>query len=179
MNLCLTRKATLKTHTSPPNLGVEDSTSQDALKGTNLRGQTEPKRRFSLILADSRLFLESKAFGQRRFPQKTTDFRRFSQKTAGTRRKPQISVCSLRFVPLSAALTYQIWEGESSKITRFPVLLGATRLGGGTPSPPKIWGGMDFQGSGKERKKGQGGRKKSSDGSGGDGCPALLPSSSS
>ena len=25
-----------------------------ALKGTNLRGQTEPKRRFSLILADSR-----------------------------------------------------------------------------------------------------------------------------
>ena len=27
---------------------------QGALKGTNLRGQTEPKRRFSLILADFR-----------------------------------------------------------------------------------------------------------------------------
>ena len=34
---------------------------QGALKGTNLiRGQTEPKRRFSLIFADSRLFQENK-----------------------------------------------------------------------------------------------------------------------
>ena len=34
---------------------------QGALKGTNLRGQTEPKRRFSQIFADSRRFLENKA----------------------------------------------------------------------------------------------------------------------
>ena len=59
---------------------------QAALKGTNLRGQTEPKRRFSLILADSRLLPEKEALG-------SADFRR----------KPQIGVCSLRFVPLSAA----------------------------------------------------------------------------
>ena len=78
--------------------------SQGALKGTNLRGQTEPKRRFSLIFADSRLFPENKAFGKRRFSQKTADFRREPQKTAGTRRKPQIAVCPLRFVPFSAAL---------------------------------------------------------------------------
>ena len=77
---------------------------QAALKGTNLRGQTEPKRRFSQIFADSRLFPENKAFGKRRFSQKTADFRRKPQKTAGTRRKPQIGVCPLRFVPLSAAL---------------------------------------------------------------------------
>ena len=78
--------------------------SQGALKGTNLRGQTEPKRRFSLIFADSRLFLENKAFGKRRFSQKTADFRRKPQKIAGTRRKPRIGVCPLRFVPFSAAL---------------------------------------------------------------------------
>ena len=35
--------------------------ARSALKGTNLRGQTEPKRRFSLIFADSRPFLENKA----------------------------------------------------------------------------------------------------------------------
>ena len=77
---------------------------QGALKGTNLRGQTEPKRRFSLIFADSRLFLENDAFGQRRLSQKTADFRRKPQENAGTRRKPQIGVCPLRLVPLSAAL---------------------------------------------------------------------------
>ena len=59
---------------------------QDALKGTNLRGQTEPKRRFSLILADSCLFLENIAFGKRRFSQKTADFRRIF---AENRRNPQ------------------------------------------------------------------------------------------
>ena len=32
--------------------------AQGALKGTNLRGQTEPRRRFSLIFADSRLLSE-------------------------------------------------------------------------------------------------------------------------
>ena len=74
------------------------------LKGTNLRGQTKHFRRFSLILADSRLSLENEAFGKRRFSQKTADFRRKPQKTAGTRRKPQIGVCPLRFVPLSTAL---------------------------------------------------------------------------
>ena len=64
----------------------------------------EGRARFSLIFADSRLFLENKAFGKRRFSQKTADFRRKPQKTAGTRRKPQIGICPLRFVPLSAAL---------------------------------------------------------------------------
>ena len=34
---------------------------QGALKGTNLRGQTKPKRRVSLIFADSRPFLENTA----------------------------------------------------------------------------------------------------------------------
>ena len=61
-------------------------------------------RWFSLIVPDSRLFLENKALGKRRLSQKTADFRRNLQKTAGTRRKPQIGVCPLRFVPLSAAL---------------------------------------------------------------------------
>ena len=84
------------------------SLNQGALKGTNLRGQTEPKRRFSLIFADSCLFLENKAFGKHRFSQKTADFRRFSQKTAGTRRKPLIGVRPLRFVPLSAALSQSL-----------------------------------------------------------------------
>ena len=84
---------------------VKCSTGQGALKGTNLRGQTEPKRRFSLIFADSRLFQENKAYGKRRFLQKATDFRREPQIFAGTCRKPQIGVCPLRFVPLSAALT--------------------------------------------------------------------------
>ena len=78
--------------------------NQGALKGTNLRGQTEPKRRFSLIFADSRRFLENEAFGKRRFSQETADFRRNPQKTAGTCRKPQIGGCPLRFVPLSAPL---------------------------------------------------------------------------
>ena len=81
--------------------------NQGALKGTNLRGQTEPKRRFSQIFADFcrfSSFPRNKAFGKRRFSQKTTDFRRKPQKTAGNRRKPQIGVCPLRFVPLSAAL---------------------------------------------------------------------------
>ena len=59
-------------------------------KGTNLRGQTEPKRRFSQILADfcrfSQIFLENKAFGKRRFSQKTADFRRIF---AENRRNPQ------------------------------------------------------------------------------------------
>ena len=80
--------------------------------GPRLRGQTQGDkpspsadfRRFSQIFADSRLFLENKAFGKRRFSQKTADFRRKPQKAAGTSRKPQIGVCPLRFVPLSAAL---------------------------------------------------------------------------
>ena len=44
-----------------------------------LRGQTEPKRRFSQIFADFlqvRLFLESKASGKRGFWQETADFLR-------------------------------------------------------------------------------------------------------
>ena len=54
--------------------------------GTNLRGQTEPKRRFSLIFADSRLFLGNKAFGKHRFSQETAVF---SQETAENRRNPK------------------------------------------------------------------------------------------
>ena len=71
---------------------------QLALKGANLRGQTEPKRGFSLIFADSRLFLENIAFGKRRLSQKTADFHRKPQKTAENRRNPQktqIGVCRL------------------------------------------------------------------------------------
>ena len=68
---------------------------------TNLRGQTEHFRRFSLIFADSRLFLESKAFGKHRFSQKTADFRRKPQEPAENRR---LAFVPLRFVPLSAAL---------------------------------------------------------------------------
>ena len=63
--------------------------SQGVLKGTNLRGQTEPKRRSSLSFADSRLFLENKAFGEtqifaenRRFSQETAENSRNLQKTA-------------------------------------------------------------------------------------------------
>ena len=72
---------------------------QGALKGTNLRGQTEPKRRFSLILLILAVSWKTKHLG-------IGDFRRKPQKTAGTRSKPQIGVCPLRlrFVPLSAAL---------------------------------------------------------------------------
>ena len=67
---------------------------QGALKGTNLSGQTErPNADFRQISADSRLFLENKAVGKRRFSQKTADFCRKPQNSAGTRRKPQIGVC--------------------------------------------------------------------------------------
>ena len=55
--------------------------SQGALKGTNLKGQTEPKSGFSLIFADSRLSLEVRT----QSIWKTQNFaenRRFSQKTA-------------------------------------------------------------------------------------------------
>ena len=55
---------------------------QGALKGTNLRGQTEPKRRFSLIFADILAFSwKTKHFGN-------ADFRRKPQIFAGNRRKP-------------------------------------------------------------------------------------------
>ena len=81
--------------------------SQGALKGRAEGDKPSPNadfRRFSQIFADSRLSLENKAFGKRRFSQETADFCRKPQKTAGTRRKPQIGVRPLRFVPLSAAL---------------------------------------------------------------------------
>ena len=76
-----------------------------------LTGQTEPKRRFSQIFADSHLLLENDAIGKRRPSQKTADSRRNPQKS-GTRRKPQktgarrnplIGVCPLGLLPLSAA----------------------------------------------------------------------------
>ena len=61
-----------------------------------LGGQTEIFADFSLIFADSRLFLENKAFGKRRFSQKTADF------SQDFRRKPQDPAenRSLAFVPL-------------------------------------------------------------------------------
>ena len=69
--------------------------TQGALKGTNLRGQTEPKCRFSLIFAE---FADSADFRR-----KTADVGRKPQKTAGTRRKLQIGIC-----PLKRALDTQI-----------------------------------------------------------------------
>ena len=66
-------------------------------------------RWFSLIFADSRLFLENEAFGE------TQIFRRKPLIFAGDRRKLQepeenrkIGVCPLRFVPLSAALLFPL-----------------------------------------------------------------------
>ena len=72
-------------------IGNSGSTHHGALKGANLRGQTEPNadfRRFSLIFADSCLFLENKAFGKRRLSQKTAENRRNPQKTADWRVSP-------------------------------------------------------------------------------------------
>ena len=100
--------------------------TQGALKGTNLRGQTEPKRRFSMIFADSRLFLENKAFGQRRFSQKTADFRRKPQKTGGTRRKPQIGVFPLRFA-LDTCLNSPLFSSLSVHGLHFTVSQRALR----------------------------------------------------
>ena len=73
---------------------------QGALKGTNLRGQTEPKLRFSQIFAD---FCRFSPFPRKQSIWETQIFaenRRFSQETAENRRSPQIGVCPLRFVPL-------------------------------------------------------------------------------
>ena len=62
------------------------------VKGTNLSRQT--------IFADSRLSYKNKAFGKRRFSQKTADFRRKPQIFAETRRKLQIGVLSPWVSPL-------------------------------------------------------------------------------
>ena len=62
---------------------------QGALKGTNLRGQTEPKRTFSQIFAD---FCRFSPFPRKRSIWETQIFaenRRFSQETAENRRNPQ------------------------------------------------------------------------------------------
>ena len=75
---------------------------QGALKGINLREQTEPKHRFSMIFADfadSGNCQENKSFGKCSLSQKTADLHRISLKTAGTRRKPQIGFCPLRLSP--------------------------------------------------------------------------------
>ena len=79
---------------------------QGALKGTNLRGRTEPKRRFSQIFADFCRFSpfpRKQSIWETQIFAETADFPRKPQIFAGTRRKPQIGVCPLRFVPLSAA----------------------------------------------------------------------------
>ena len=72
--------------------GAPRNHPQGTLKGTNLRGQTEPKRTFSQIFADfcrfSPFFLENKAFGKRRFSQETAENRRNPQKTADWRLSP-------------------------------------------------------------------------------------------
>ena len=52
--------------------------------------------------------------------EKTADFRRKPLKTAGTRRKPQIGVCPLRFVPLSAALTRKMEANERESFSARP-----------------------------------------------------------
>ena len=78
---------------------LRSKTIRARLRGRTRRGQTEPKRRFSLIFADSRLLLETKHLGFTDFRRKPADFRRKPQRTAGTRRKPLIGVCPLGFVP--------------------------------------------------------------------------------
>ena len=63
--------------------------SQGTRKGTNLRGQTEPKRRFSLIVAD---FCRFSPFPRKQSIWETQIFaenRWFSQETAENRRNPQ------------------------------------------------------------------------------------------
>ena len=67
-------------------MDFNQKSAQGAQKGTNLGGQTENKRRFSQIFADSRLFLENEAFGK---TQIFAENRRFSQETAENRRNPQ------------------------------------------------------------------------------------------
>ena len=106
---------------------------QGGLKGTNLRGQTEPKRRFSLILQIlAFFFLENEAFGKRGFSQKTADFRRKPQITAGTRRTPQIGVCPLRFVPLK--------RGPNIYFTGLLAGISSCKLGAPTiPRRPLSW----------------------------------------
>ena len=74
---------------------------QGALKGTKPKGtnrtETQILADFSLTLAFSYRKQFNKAFGKRRFAQKTADFRRKPQETADWG-------LSLRFVPSSAAL---------------------------------------------------------------------------
>ena len=88
----------------PPILSLQKTSLcasyQGALKGTNLRGQTEPKHK---IFADfCRLaFPRKQSIRETQISQKTTE----SQIFVGNRRKTQIGVCFLRFVPLSAALS--------------------------------------------------------------------------
>ena len=79
---------------STPSPSYCSNENQGALKGTNLRGQTEPKRSFSQIMSDFFSFRFSpfpgkKALGKRRSAQKTADLRRKPQIFAGNRRKPQ------------------------------------------------------------------------------------------
>ena len=71
---------------------------QGVLTVTNLRGQTEPKRRFSLTFAGSRLSFKTQRFGN-------ADFRRKPQTLAGNRRKAQEPTESRRlaFVPLGSS----------------------------------------------------------------------------
>ena len=80
------------------NFKTQDTRSsfQGALKGTNLRGQTEPKRRFSLIFADFCRFSP--------FPRKRS-IRRKPQIFAGNRRNPQKTAenRTLAFVPLGSS----------------------------------------------------------------------------
>ena len=59
-------------------------------------------------------------FGKRRFSQETADFHRNPQKAAGTRRKPQIGICPLGFVPLSAALPKPGAQAPNKKAVSTP-----------------------------------------------------------
>ena len=90
-----------------------NSENQGALKGTNPRGQTEPRRRVSQIFAH---FCRFWPFPRKRSIWETQIFaenRRFSQKTARNRRKPQIGVCPLRFAPLINSENILSWNWDA------------------------------------------------------------------
>ena len=92
------------THRQGKNMDKYMDKIQGALKGTNLRGQTEPKRKFLLISADFGRFsssprIKTKHLGNADFHRKPQIFagkRRFSREPAENRR--------LAFVPLGLSL---------------------------------------------------------------------------
>ena len=107
-------------------------------KGTNLRGQTEPKRRFSQT--DSRRFSLILAFSWKTKHLGNADFRRKPQIFAGNSRKPQEPAENRRlaFVPLgSSPYARPYWKGEQK-----PATLSAPQKDHERKSNPKskFWG---------------------------------------